>query len=175
LVGIAAALGIGATSIAASFPTGFGFGAGYGAGVRTGYDIIYPRLAPFVRDILDAVFGGGTGRIEDTVDALGPREEVPKPDTGGRVGKADRLQSAVNPCEQVRNNARSLKNSLSDAFNQRTQLTTKLNNTSGSRERQRIDFQISALSTQIRGFNNELNAVLGNPNNRQCVEGMSFT
>lgn len=40
---------------AASFPTGFGFGAGYGAGVRIGYDVIYPKLAPFAAKITDDI------------------------------------------------------------------------------------------------------------------------
>ncbi len=53
---------------AASFPTGFGFGAGYGAGVRIGYDVIYPKLAPFAAKItddilgsVDKLFGSGSG------------------------------------------------------------------------------------------------------------------
>ncbi len=55
---------------AASFPTGFGFGAGYGAGVRIGYDVIYPKLAPFAAKITDDIigqvgklFGGDAGKI----------------------------------------------------------------------------------------------------------------
>lgn len=51
-VSILAALGLGGIAAAASFPSGFGFGAGYGSGVRAGYDIIYPRIAPYVDEII---------------------------------------------------------------------------------------------------------------------------
>ncbi len=77
-VSILALLGIGGVSAAASFPTGFGFGAGYGAGVRTGYDIIYPRIAPYAKEIIDFLipnkgeFDVSQDRIDDLGDVTDP-------------------------------------------------------------------------------------------------------
>ncbi len=73
---LGAALTLGGSAIASSFPTGFGFGAGYGAGVRTGYDIIYPRLAPFAEDVLDAIFGTQSLSNINLNNAL-PNEVIP--------------------------------------------------------------------------------------------------
>ncbi len=68
-VSILAALGLGGIAAAASFPSGFGFGAGYGSGVRAGYDIIYPRIAPYVQEIIDFLVPN-KGKFEIPTDPI---------------------------------------------------------------------------------------------------------
>ncbi len=65
--------------MAASFPTGFGFGAGYGAGVRTGYDIIYPALAPYAKQITDFILGSPQKPGSVAVPTVQPPTTVPNP------------------------------------------------------------------------------------------------
>ncbi len=86
-VSILAALGLGGIAAAASFPSGFGFGAGYGSGVRAGYDIIYPRIAPYFDDIIEFLVpqyergNAGKDALEDSVD-IDPGEKF-----AGETGK----------------------------------------------------------------------------------------
>ncbi len=91
---------------AASFPTGFGFGAGYGAGVRVGYDIIYPKIAPALRNIaedivgaVNSLFGEGgapTSSVPSGFDfAAGPTELTARAES--RFGAKVDLEEVVNP------------------------------------------------------------------------------
>ncbi len=77
-------------AMAASLPTGFGFGAGYGAGVRTGYDILYPKIAPIANKFTNQLFSvlgdvwTGDGPTEDL--ATSTQTDIPTEPTGKVTG-----------------------------------------------------------------------------------------
>ncbi len=117
-VGIAAL-----AAAAASFPTGFGFGAGYGAGVRIGYDVIYPKIASFARQITDDIlaavdnlFGtGGTtqsGGLSGFDFAAGDKDTTQpfRPSTGG--GRTGPAIDIVQPQPERREGAADLRESV---------------------------------------------------------------
>ncbi len=98
---------------AASFPTGFGFGAGYGSGVRIGYDVIYPKIAPFARkitdDILAAVdnlFGTGgavqSGGLSGFDFAAGDKDRQQPFSTGSGGGRTGPAADIVQPVPEGR-------------------------------------------------------------------------
>lgn len=102
----------------ASFPTGFGFGAGYGTGVRAGYDIIYPHLTPYLKNIADGMINllpkpGQDDRAYDE-PAFGTPAPPPTnqpgrrgshtPDYEGRVLGEPALQPTNPPTDRGRGN-----------------------------------------------------------------------
>ncbi len=149
---------------AASLPTGFGFGAGYGAGVRVGYDILYPKLAPFISKIADDLIGAvsnlwgqGGAPPPGPSSPISPGPTVPPPPTG-------RGRAAVDPCDGVQTKVRRLQKLIVIKFNQVKSLSDDPRNNTVRRARQDV----------VNNLAKELNELINNPNNRQCVEGMKF-
>ncbi len=160
---------------AASLPTGLGFGAGYGAGVRLGYDVLYPALAPFARQFVGGIIGavktvwdpnGSPGDVPDkTGGGLGAAAEadiVSQPK--GKTGKSTRVSAAADPCVGIQSRARSLQKELLKL--QRNLSTIQPGKRGGS--------TVAFMKKRQTIVATELNALLNNPNNRQCVEGMKF-
>lgn len=119
---------------AASFPTGFGFGAGYGAGVRIGYDVIYPQIAPFAREvtggIIDAlrtVWSPG-GKATDIADVAVTRPEVGRTDPRAGRPKVD-LGEVVGDTANVPAVARGRQGTdLAAVTGEKRSINVKLNN-----------------------------------------------
>ncbi len=155
--------------MAASLPTGLGFGAGYGAGVRIGYDVLYPKLQPFAQELVSGIInavrtvwspnGSGGAPSKTTTDS---GIDVTSP--AKRVAPTGKTRQAVDNCDVVRQRARNLQANILAIFRQLSGKTGK-----------RITAQVSRnLKAQLKVKTDELNSLLNNPNNRQCVEGMKF-
>ncbi len=163
---------------AASFPTGFGFGAGYGAGVRVGYDIIYPKLAPFAAKITDdllksmgSLWGdGGPPPFDPTEPDVSTGPDITKP--AKTVSPTGRSREIADGCMRIKERARQLQKNVADNFRLKQIKTKQL--TGSPRADQRKKFEISNIDRTMKQNTDLLNALLNNPNNRTCVEGMKF-
>ncbi len=170
-------------AMAASLPTGLGFGAGYGAGVRIGYDVLYPKLQPFAQELVSGIINavrtvwspGGPDSPAESDPGVGDVSQSPEFQArvaanrgvdipSGRGGKSARVTSLADPCIAVRSRAKSLQILLQS-------LQTMISKNEG---KPRMVRNLATWKrTRVKTVS-ELNALVNNPNNRMCVEGMKF-
>ncbi len=161
---------------AASFPTGFGFGAGYGAGVRVGYDIIYPKLAPFATKITDDLISSMAsiwGTDNDVPTQPTDFKFVPEPKQGplekpdSTIIPKGRSREIADTCDfshkrwtALQRRILSLNASLVNATSRRT--------TTGRHAMQRAR-QAQSFRSELTKVSRELDDALKNPNNQSCA------
>ncbi len=166
---------------AASFPTGFGFGAGYGAGVRIGYDVIYPKLAPFASKITDDIiaqvsnlFGSDAGIPAESSSKSGFKFAVDPKQTF-----TEKPEKTIIPTGRTRDIAASCDTSHKrwTAIQRRVvtlsrTVASQKRNLSTNQSKRGSQFSLQMLNISKRELTKlsaELDNALNNPNNQNCV------